>query len=349
MKPGSALLSLVVGMLIASSVFIVLINSLNQFIKIDSFLNNNIDQTKRFIVACTKLENDLMGTCVPHQATRNKQKSKEQEPQKDDQKNKSTKNEKKPLKECFLFKGNPTDQAILSMITSNGKDPYWPKQTAINCSFLKRITYIIEKDPANKQSFRLMRYESADTTFIKPQKTTLLLDHIASITISASYRVHKKEKKSSQQQSNEKKEKGSTKQKSEEFIFKTTQQWNDSFVYEQEDTLISRIPDALIITYELFDNQFKNKSHHAQTISLISEGFNAPTKTAKAVEQIAMPPTEKKEETAAFPPPSKQKKQEKIIHNQKSSTSPSLIRPHYNQGSSFFNSRFPEIALQLNQ
>jgi hypothetical protein len=158
--------------------------------------------------------------------------------------------------------------------------------------------------------------------------------------------VHKKEKKSSQQQSNEKKEKGSTKQKSEEFIFKTTQQWNDSFVYEQEDTLISRIPDALIITYELFDNQFKNKSHHAQTISLISEGFNAPTKTAKAVEQIPIPPTEKKDETAAFPPPSKQKKQ-KIIHNQKSSTSPSLIRPHYNQGSSFFNSRFPEIALAL--
>lgn len=346
MKPGSALLSLVVGMLIASSVFIVLINSLNQFIKIDSFLNNNIDQTKRFVVACTQIENDLMGTCVPHQATRNKQKSKEQEPQKDDQKNKSTKNEKKPLKECFLFKGNPTDQVILSIITSNGKEPYWPKQTAINSSFLKRITYTIEKDPANKQSFRLMRYESADTTFIKPQKTTMLLDHIASITISASYRVHKKEKKSSQQQSNQKTEKEPTKKKSDEIIFKTTQQWNDSFVYEQEDTLISRIPDALIITYELFDNQFKNKSHHAQTISLISEGFNAPTKTAKAVEQIPIPPTEKKDETAAFPPPSKQKNQ-KVIHNQKSSTSPSLIRPHYNQGSSFFNSRFPEIALAL--
>lgn len=347
MKPGSALLSLVIGMLIASSVFIVLINSLNQFIKIDLFLNNNIDQTKRFIIAFTQIENDLIGTCVLHQATRNKQKkSKDQETEKNKKKNPSTKNEKKPLKECFLLKGNPTDQVILSMITSNGKDPYWPKQTIANQSFIKRITYTIEKDAANKQSFRLMRHESTDTTFIKPQKAIVLLDHIASMDISVSYRVYKKEKKLSQQESNQKSEITSNK-KTAKIIFKTTQQWNDSFVYEQEDTLISRIPDAIIITYELFDNNFKNKSHHAQTISLISEGFNASTKKTKAPKQIPNPSIEKKEEKAAFPAPSEQKKQPKITHNKNLSNQPALINLHYNQGSSFFNSRFPEIALQL--
>lgn len=302
MKAGSALLSLVVGMLIASIVCIALINSLHQFISINTVVNNSVDQTKRLIVAHEQLEKDIIGGCIPHQAARNTRKDSEKKNAKNDsEKNKpvrtkeSEKKEKeKPLKEAFFFKGNPTEQIIFSCITNNGKSPYWPKQTVTNASFLKRITYHVEKDPNNKKSFRLMRYESPDFTFFMPQKSIVLLDHIASMSISASYQTYVKEKKA-QPKPDQKSEKKKAKQKEKTATsFKATQQWNDTFVYEQTDELVSRIPESITITYELFDNQYKKTSRHTQTIRLMSNGFYGPTRK-EASFQTPQLPTEPKD------------------------------------------------------
>jgi len=302
MKQGSALLSLLIGMVIASGIFMVLTNALNQFITLDYMLSNAIEQTERLIVVEKQIEKDLSGVCVIHQAALNKkQGDKKQEPQKNaPERKKEKKDEKKPLAECFYLIGDQTEKVEISFITNNGNQDIWPELPPKKDSFLKRVSYSIKKDPNHKGSYSLIRKEGSDFTKKFYQQTsiegTVLLDHIASIKITATYRISIKEKKETKKDLKEKK----TKKK--QFTLKKTPIWNDEFVYSKKSKVIYRIPELITITYELFDATYTKTNQYIQNIQIIADGLYGSQEAAKKSTQVPNPIQNKKEEKITLPP-----------------------------------------------
>lgn len=298
MKQGFALLNLMIGMVIASAVYMTLIQTIKQCIQYENTVIKTTNEINQLLTAHEYIERDVTQACLLHQATRNKKKAKKankeaQKPAKNESKKSDTSEPKKqadskekqktPLKECFFLETS-NGKCTLSFISTSNHLIQWPELKQKNESYLCRITYLLEPDPLHKNQFRLIRKKGTDVQlnfYLKKPVTSsdlIVLEHVKTIQITAHYTISKPAK---------------DKKKKPEIVVKTTTSWNDAFVYEEtKEQPTHRIPHALSITYELLQPDGVTTNSYTQMIMLYPDTFYSSQKEPEP--QIPQAPPEDK-------------------------------------------------------
>jgi prepilin-type N-terminal cleavage/methylation domain-containing protein len=171
MKRGFSLIELVVALLISSLLTLSLFQLLQQTRKAVRRITNVIAIDEPFIALYNQLEKDITGMFAPNSSVEAyREKDKKEKAEKDEKKAEKKeeksqekpepKKELKPIKDVFVLDAKK-EQIFWSFITTGGLQVLDSEGTIVPQPALKRVVYMLEKDPQRPDVYRFMYRFSA--------------------------------------------------------------------------------------------------------------------------------------------------------------------------------------------
>lgn len=248
-QKGLSLLEIVIGMAISTILASLTFTIYNQISRSSITVNRQISTDTKAMILQNRLQKDLTGITPLWFGKEEKQAAKSAKSNTEQQK--ANKKEKKK----FLVSKNNNDKTLqnLTFITVNPLQVYGTTQ-----SRLKRIVYILEKDPQSKKIFTLKRKEIDDITaplddekIINEGKAYEIASNITQCSIKYEYFNQP------QQSSAQPKQETSQKKSNKPIELISSNDWNSSDKQEQEGDYKPALPDfaTMSLTFQQDNNQ----------------------------------------------------------------------------------------------
>jgi len=311
MKHGFTLLELIIATMVGSMVCGILLTALMQSARFQTIIDTDIDFSSRMGVVAHQLEKDLEGCFIPVQAeevadagaapTDDKKKSDDKNKKESGQPDPGTqkigeKEKPKPFEKIFYSTNKSGNLDTLTFITNNPLTTYVGKDVGQARPYVVRVQYSLKPEPGVKDSYILVRQESAELAIEKYKniREFEVIGGIKSCTVTFTARI-KKEDKSEK----------TDKPVKLSYEYKTFNEWvsEQKKDADKEKSSLPRIPSTVEITLSLFDMQNKKDQKYIITCH-IPVDFMEP-----AQEDTRQEDQSKKDEDKAASPGNKAKDQ----------------------------------------
>jgi type II secretory pathway component PulJ len=268
-KNGFVLVELLLATLLAGLIGVVIFSAFYQTNLSMNVADNIIDIYSKASLLQHQLEKDLVGVCIPIEATLSHKKNKEQETVKE--------KEQQPFTKLFFSSYRNGMFTLLTFITNDPLRIYWDAKVGKATPNIARVVYRLVESREKKGSYVLLRQESSQLFFdafqegvsVKLIRAYELINGIKELSVSYGGMREDKEKKDAQEK------------KSKEY--KILSEWDADKIKEQQG-ITRMIPNFVKLTILLWDDRYIRSYPFTFVIPIITH-FDGETKNDGPVGQ----------------------------------------------------------------
>lgn len=240
-RNGFVLVELLLATLLAGLIGVVIFSAFYQTNLSVNVADNIIDVYSKASLLQHQLEKDLIGVCIPVEATLSNEKDKEQE--------KIKEKERQPFTKLFFSSHRDGKFSLLTFITNDPLRIYWDAKVGKATPNIARVVYRLVESKERKGSYVLLRQESpklffdaftegASATSIRAYE---LIDGIKELSIFYGVIREDKEKKETREKTSKE--------------YKIVNEWDTDKIKEQQD-VTRMIPNFVKLTIVLWDDRY---------------------------------------------------------------------------------------------